>query len=326
MLPFLTVHGQENLSVTRYDYWMLTPDDEGNWIPMTHPEDVRLAGFFFPCEQGADVSFCHEGPLDIWIEDQFLKQKQYAPCLVLAAGDLCTDGQDTVFIVVTTALSGFKNLEVQSASPSENLSASFLSHRINPDRNFQVIGYLFCFTFLLIHRVFNPFKTWKIKLRVDFDDYQFFTWDYILPLLCYLSLISFSWHQVHAHESLSELLFFFTGSLIIVSGKLIWTFITAHLFQKPAQAHWQMVVFCRVLGVYALLVFLTTFLDSLYFSGDLFTIAAFKIGLFLSLLVVALVNIFIIRSKSANHTLHLFIYFCNTEILPLAFLAQGLYS
>lgn len=318
-----SVWAQDTTVVERYDYWLLQYA-EGEWTPALDLNELKVAGFFLPCHQNHPLSFCSTTPLTIWVDGQFLSNKSgEEPCVWVPARDFCLrTNADTAFVVV----SGQRNLEslkISALKIYQKPSEEIWTLRNRPsEQQFTRAGFIIIFSMLLLIRPFNPFKNWRPGSRAAFEDYRFLSWDFILPLFIFLSIVSFCWSLTASSDKIGATAYSLMALLAFIVIKATWVYLTASIFRMTDKANWQLIVFTRILGVAAIFVLIVSLLDALYFDYKIINGIWMKVVFLITILITLFAHIYTFISQTSMKTLHLFIYLCSTEFLPSALVAS----
>jgi hypothetical protein len=318
LIAFLA-HSQDTLTVDRLDYRFVSYED-GLMEPIISLEDVDVAGVLVPCDEGIQVEFCGVNPFDIWVDGRLILQKKKgSECEYFSLEKLCQlAGRDTVFLSVVSQ-NNLKGISARTFQIRTSRQSAFEILRRKKISEFLYFGFIGCFVFLVILKSSLP--RGKMMLRVPnlqaFTG-RFLTIDHLVIQLVTLLLTGFSYAILEEDANVYDWLSTFFFLSISWAAFMLITFLSASVFNFTKLMNWQLIFTIQYWFGLSVLVFVLQFIDHIFFAGfllsDQFLIYTVVSFLFLFTAIV----IYTFMTQRGMKSLHIFIYLCSTEILPIS--------
>jgi len=308
---------QDTLTVDRLDYRFITYED-GLFSPLVSLESAEVAGVFVTCQASLQMELCGTQPFDVWVDGRLIRQKKNRGCLYLSTADVCkVANRDTVFLTLVSdeKLPDLSARTFQIAK-KDSLVAFDLSRR-SPIGEFWYFGFIVGMGLIVVARVLVPdFYRFRWP-NLDQGNYRHSSLDNWILILLASVLLAFSWSFLIHDRSVA--VFFGTAAfiLLIFIAKFCLILLSASLFGFWKPTAWQFTFFVRFCFFWSVVWFGMLLILQIFFNFQDFNQAFFEAFAAVLLALFILVVSYILMSQRGTKSLHIFIYLCTVEILPM---------
>lgn len=317
-------HAQDTLTIDRLDYRFVSFED-GQMEPIISLEDADVAGVFVPCERDVHVEVCGPNPFDIWIDGRLILQKKEGECEYLKMESLCEIAErDTVYISVVSRET-LKGIRARTFVLKPSKKSAFEIMRRTKVSQIVYFGFVGCFLALVILR--TNFLKGKITLRKpNIQSYsgKFFSIESLIMQLVIIMVSSFSASIYENNSSLIDWIAISGYVLFYWSILITITWSSAAVFRFNRLANWQLVFTIKYWLFLTLFVFIVQFLGQIFNATSVGQSVVLIYLIVIGLLVFMSTVIYIFMSQRGMKSLHIFIYLCTTEILPIGLIVYWL--
>ena len=313
--------GQDTLTIDRLDYRFMTYEGQ-TLSPLTSPENSEVAGLFISCKDYEQIEFCGTHSFSVWVDGRLMAESQNGNCIYLKLEALCqlVNKENPYLTVVSKkTLLGVTARAISIMEEEADLESSMLVRDSNDAP--WIFGFLFGTILLVMVRAVRPVNRWRFQ-RPNLKEFskRFLTLENLV-LTTLLSIISsFCYSYLSGNFELFVLAKHALTILLVAFGKSILTLLSGATFNHGRWASWQLNFGLLFWLITTLVVFGVLFLDFIFFSNSELSIeVALYVWSISSLLLLLLIAIVFMSQKGLKN-LHIFIYLCTTEILPIALL------
>jgi len=316
----VALSAQDTLTVDRLDYRFVTYS-EGELLPLTFPEDADIAGLFISCQEEELFEFCSDRPFSIWIDGRYVADDQDRNCIYLSSESLCgfSNREDPFLSVVSKG--GLDGVTARAIliTEKQTLNPKELLVRSNSEA-YWIVGFLFGCILLVSVRVVRPKSSWRFQ-RPNLREFssRFLTLENVALLFLLAGINAFCYSFLIGKNEFIFVLQSLAIILLAWFGKIILTLLSGSIFKYWKAANWQLLFQLRFWMASSLLLFVVLFLDFIISSGSLSSEMMLNLGAIGSLILLVMVGVVLMTQKGLKN-LHIFIYLCTTEILPITFL------
>jgi len=317
----MSVSSQDTLTVDQLDYQFVS-FSEGELLPLTSPENTNVAGLFISCQEDIQFEFCGALPFTIWIDGRYAADSGDEKCLYISNEVLCAfaDRENPYLSVVSEAgLSEITARTISIESKTE-VKRNELSLR-RRSSGYWILGFLMSCILLIGVRALRSGHTWRFQ-RPNLREFsnRFITLEnmILLLLLALVNAISYSFLAER-----DEMLFIVQSLLTILEfwiTKIFLVFLSGMIFKNQKASNWQLIFQLQFwLGI-SLIFFVVLFFDFVFFAEPQLSHGHLMHAMALSALVFLFLTSMVFMTQKGRKKLHIFIYLCTTEILPITFL------
>lgn len=308
---------QDTLTVDRLDYRFITYEN-GLFSPLVSLESAEVASVFVTCQESLQMELCGSQPFNIWVDGRLIRQKRDRACLYLSTDELCrVANRDTVFLTVVSN-EKLQDLQARTFRVAKKYGLSeFSLMRRSPLGEFWYFGFIVGLGLIVMARMLVP-DFWRFRWpNLEQYNYRLSSLDnWILVVLCSL-LLAFSWSFLVDDRSI-PLFFGTTGFLLLVFIlKFCLIVLSASLFGFWKPTAWQFTFFVRFSFFWSVVAFIILLMLLVFFNLQHFNQAIFEACAAGLLSLFILVVSYILMSQQGTKSLHIFIYLCTVEILPM---------
>ena len=313
--------GQDTLTIDRLDYRFVTYED-GTLSLLTSLENSDVAGLFISCLDYEQIEFCSTNPFSVWVDGRLIAEKTNQDCLYLKLATLCrfASREDPYLTIVSEErLSGLTARSISLVSDVADLEPVLLIK--DYDNAHWIFGFLAGTILLTLFQMIGTGNRWRFR-RPNLKKFskRFLTFE-SLVLIGVLAIInSFCYSYVVSSFDLVTLILYAFGVLLVWFVKSGLTFLSGAIFNYPRWANWQLNFELLFWLMITLIVFGVLFLDFIFFNNSKLSIDTMLYVWSISSLLFLLLVTLIFMSEKGIKNLHIFIYLCTTEILPIVLL------
>ena len=318
------LYGQDTLTVDRLDYRFLSYKD-GILEPIASLENEDVAGVFVPCEDNVFIEVCGPKPFDIWVDGRLVVQEPLGDCQYLEMKSLCQmANRDTVFISLVSR-ENLKGLTARTFVIRSSKKNPFEIIRRSKVSQFVYFGFVTCFVVLIVMR--DNFSGGKITLKkpnlLSFNG-KFFSIEMLLIQFVVILMSSFSYVIYRGDASVGDWITIGGYLLLYWCCLIVITWSSATVFRFNRFANWQLIFTVKSWFILSLLVFTIQFISQIFnltiLESEYVLVNTVAVGLLMFMMVI----VYIFMLQRGIKSLHIFIYLCTTEILPIGLIIYWL--
>lgn len=288
---------------------------------LTSPEDSDIAGLFILCQEDKMFEFCGNRPFSIWMDGRYIADDQGQNCIYLSSELLCGFSNRPNPFLSLVSRGGLEGITARTIliTKTRPLKAKELLVRVKPEA-YWILGFLFGGMLLVRVRVIRRKKNWRFQ-RPNLREFssRFLTRKNATLLFLLAGINAFCYSFLNETNDFVFLLQSLAVILLVWFGKIIFTLLSASIFKYWRVANWQLLFQLRFLLVSSLLLFIVLFLGFIISSEPLSSEMMLNLGAIWSLILLAMIGVVLMTQKGFKN-LHIFIYLCTTEILPITLL------
>jgi hypothetical protein len=315
------VLAQDTLTVDRLDYRFVF-QSEGILLPLTSLEEANVAGLFITCPDDQLVEICSNWPITIWIDGRNVKSNQEERCVYLTSEELCSFSErERPYLSVVSEM-GFETITARTIVLTDSVSPKQLSVR-KENSAYWIFGFLFGCMLLASVKLARLTANWRVqrpKLK-EFTN-RFLTLEnvFLMVLVAVINSLCY-WFLVNKSESIFVLQLA-TLILLVWFMKTLLVYLSGSIFKYWKWANWQLIFQLRFWVIVSILLFIILLGDFVFFSkSKLYTEMILNMWAICSLVFLLLTSVVLLSQKGLKN-LHIFIYLCTTEILPIMLLVH----
>jgi len=317
----MDLSGQDTLTVDQLDYRFVSFSGD-ELLPLTSPENSNVAGLFISCTENQQFEFCGVSPFAIWIDGRYAADSGDKNCLHISGKILCAfaDRESPYLSVVAEA--GLSEITARTISIElkTEVKRNELSIR-GRSSGYWILGFLMGCILLIGVRALRSGHTWRFQ-RPNLREFssRFITLEnmILLLLLALVNAISYSFLAER-----DEMLFILQSLLTILEfwiTKIFLVFLSGMIFKNQKTANWQLIFQLQCWLGTSLIFFVVLFFDFVFFADPQLSHGYLMHAMALSALVFLFLTSMVFMTQKGRKKLHIFIYLCTTEILPITFL------
>ena len=313
--------GQDTLTIDRLDYRFVTYEGE-TFSPLTSLENSDVAGLFISCSDYQQIEFCGDKAFSVWIDGRLIAEKKGQNCLYLELEALCQlANREAPYLTVVSekGLSGLTARSISIVDERSDLEPELLIR--DYDKAHWIFGFLIGIILLALLQFLRS-RNKGLFLRPNLKEYskRFVTLE-SLVLVSLLAIInSFCYSFIMSSFDLLALTTYALAVLLAWFGKSVLTLFSGVIFNYRRWANWQLNFELLFWLITTFVVFVGLFLDFLFFGKTKLSVDTIFFVWSISSLLLLLLVTFVFMSQKGIKNLHIFIYLCTTEILPIALL------
>jgi len=312
-----SLSAQDTLTVDRLDYRFVSYED-GLFSPLVSLESAEVAGVFVACVQPLQLELCGRHPLDVWVDGRLIKRKLAKECIYLKLSALChTAKRDTVFMTLVSD-ENLESITARTIRISSGLDAlEFNLLKRSTLSEFWYVGFLIGLGLIVSVKYIVP-DFWRFRRpNLAQGTYRLSSLDNWILLLLASVVNAFSW--AFLSEERSAALFFSTLGfvLLMLIAKFLLVLLAATLFNSWKPTAWQFTFFIRFWFFWSIMAFLAILALHILFSVQYFDRSVFEVFAAGVLGLFVMVVAYFLMTQRGTKSLHIFIYLCTVEILPV---------
>ncbi|MCP4458195.1 MAG: DUF4271 domain-containing protein [Cytophagales bacterium] len=266
------------------------------------------------------MKFCGSSIFTIWIEGRRIASNKNGRCIYLSSDELCSFSNRESPYLSLVSENGFEEIIAYTIAITEGQESEKLLVR-SDQSPYWIFGFLFGSMLLVSVQKVRPKTNWRFQRPhlKEFSD-RFATVENMISLLIVAVINAFSISFLNGE---SESISIFQMVLLILLGwfgKFMLTIFSGSVFNIWRWANWQLIFQLRFWVITSLLSFVLLFLDFIFFAeSKVSSEMILNIWAVVSLIVLVMTSVVLLSQKGLKN-LHIFIYLCTTEILPVTLL------